>query len=225
MAQDAATAPKRASSSSPIKTGYLILYNAVSAILWATVLGRTVGANLLRGPAFVYISTGDFVLWTQTLMILDVLHGLFGIVRTDPVTAAAQVASRYVAVWGVQFPFPALCASPVYSTMLFAWSVTEVIRYTYLAVKLGGYEPAAFTWVRYSSYLILYPLGITSEMIQMWRALGPAGHKFGSLYQLFLGVSLFVIWPIGAYVLIGHMNRQRRKVLAAQKSENLRATQ
>lgn len=148
-----------------------------------------------------------------------------GIVRTDPVTAAAQVASRYVAVWGVQYPFPALCASPVYSSMLFAWSVTEVIRYTYLAVKLGGYEPAAFTWVRYSSYLVLYPLGITSEMIQMWRALAPAGHKFGPLYQLFLGVSLFVIWPIGAYVLIGHMNRQRRKVLAAQKSENMKATQ
>ncbi|KAK7970369.1 protein tyrosine phosphatase-like protein [Apiospora saccharicola] len=223
MAKEVATPPSKRSS--PIKTGYLILYNAVSAILWATVLGRTVGANLMRGPAFVYISTGDFVLWTQTLMILDVLHGLFGIVRTDPVTAAAQVASRYVAVWGVQFPFPALCASPVYSTMLFAWSVTEVIRYTYLAVKLGGYEPVAFTWVRYSSYLVLYPLGITSEMIQMWRALGPAGHKFGPLYQLFLGVSLFVIWPIGAYVLIGHMNKQRRKVLAAQKSENIRATQ
>ncbi|KAK8138282.1 Very-long-chain (3R)-3-hydroxyacyl-CoA dehydratase [Apiospora sp. TS-2023a] len=223
MAKEVAMPPPKRSS--PIKTGYLILYNAVSAILWATVLGRTVGANLMRGPAFVYVSTGDFVLWTQTLMIMDVLHGLFGIVRTDPVTAAAQVASRYVAVWGVQFPFPALCASPVYSTMLFAWSVTEVIRYTYLAVKLGGYEPAAFTWVRYSSYLVLYPLGITSEMIQMWRALGPAGLKFGPLYQLFLGVSLFVIWPIGAYVLIGHMNKQRRKVLAAQKSENIRATQ
>lgn len=76
MAQAVATPPPKRSS--PVKTGYLILYNAVSAILWATVLGRTVGANLLRGPAFVYISTGDFVLWTQTLMILDVLHGLFG---------------------------------------------------------------------------------------------------------------------------------------------------
>lgn len=75
MAQEAAKTPKR---SSPIKTAYLILYNAVSAILWATVLGRTVGANMLRGPAFVYVSTGDFVLWTQTLMIMDVLHGLFG---------------------------------------------------------------------------------------------------------------------------------------------------
>jgi hypothetical protein len=75
MAQDSAK-PKRAPS--PVKNGYLILYNAVSTILWATVLGRTVATNILRGPAFVYVSTGNFVLWTQTLMILDVLHGLFG---------------------------------------------------------------------------------------------------------------------------------------------------
>lgn len=136
-----------------------------------------------------------------------------GIVRSDPVTAAAQVASRYVAVWGVQYPFPELCQSPVYSSMLFAWSVTEVIRYSYLALKLVGVEPAAFVWVRYSSYLILYPLGITSEMIQMWRALEPAKQTYGMPYRAVLGVCLFVIWPIGAYVLIGHMNKQRRKVL------------
>ncbi|KAI0168443.1 tyrosine phosphatase-like protein [Pestalotiopsis sp. NC0098] len=224
MAQDAAAA-KPARRSSPVKNGYLILYNAVSAVLWATVLGRTVGTNIIRGPAFVYISTGDFVLWTQTLMIMDVLHALFGIVRSDPVTAAAQVASRYVAVWAVQYPFPALCASPIYSSMLFAWSLTEVIRYSYLALKLAGSEPYAFLWVRYSSYLVLYPVGILSEMGMMYLALGPAGHKFGPPYQAFLLACLGLIWPAGAYILIGHMNKQRRKVLRAAKEQNVKVTQ
>lgn len=81
MAQEATKPAKR---SSPVKNGYLIAYNAVSAILWATVLGRTVGTNIIRGPEFVYISTGKFVLWTQTLMILDVLHGLFGMQPPSP---------------------------------------------------------------------------------------------------------------------------------------------
>jgi very-long-chain (3R)-3-hydroxyacyl-CoA dehydratase len=75
MAQEATKPAKR---SSPVKNGYLILYNAVSAVLWATVLGRTVGTNILRGPGFVHFTTGEFVLWTQTLMIMDVLHALFG---------------------------------------------------------------------------------------------------------------------------------------------------
>ncbi|KAI1854869.1 hypothetical protein JX266_000987 [Neoarthrinium moseri] len=222
MASDAAKPVKR---SSPVKNGYLILYNAVSTILWATVLGRTVGTNIIRGPAFVYLSTGNFVLWTQTLMILDVLHGLFGIVRSDPVTAALQVGSRYVAVWAVQYPFPALCSSPIYSSMLFAWSLTEVIRYGYLAVKLMGWEPYPFFWVRYSLYRILYPIGILSEMGMMYLALVPAAQKFGQLYQLFLMACLFIIWPAGAYILIGHMNRQRRKVLKAAKAQDTKATQ
>ncbi|KAH6654466.1 tyrosine phosphatase-like protein [Truncatella angustata] len=222
MAQDAT---KPAKGSSPVKTGYLILYNALSAVLWATVLGRTLGTNFIRGPEFVYISTGNFVLWTQTLMILDVLHGLFGIVRSDPITAAMQVASRYVAVWGVQYPFPALCSSPIYSSMLFAWSLTEVIRYSYLGLKLAGWEPYPFFWVRYSSYRILYPIGILSEMGMMYLALGPAGQKYGQLYQLYLLACLCIIWPAGAYILIGHMERQRRKVLRAAKEQNVKATQ
>lgn len=76
MAQDATKPAKRAPS--PVKNGYLILYNAVSTVLWATVLGRTVATNILQGPEFVFLATGDFVLWTQTLMILDVVHGVFG---------------------------------------------------------------------------------------------------------------------------------------------------
>ncbi|KAF3013780.1 hypothetical protein E8E14_010434 [Neopestalotiopsis sp. 37M] len=222
MAQEATKPAKR---SSPVKNGYLILYNAVSAVLWATVLGRTVGTNILRGPGFVHFTTGEFVLWTQTLMIMDVLHALFGVVRSDPFTAAAQVASRYVAVWAVQYNFPELCTSPIYSSMLFAWSLTEVIRYGYLALKLAGFEPYTFTWVRYSSYLVLYPVGILSEMGMMYLALGPAGYEFGQLYQAFLLACLGLIWPAGAYILIGHMNKQRRKVLRAAKEQNVKATQ
>jgi very-long-chain (3R)-3-hydroxyacyl-CoA dehydratase len=148
-----------------------------------------------------------------------------GIVRSDPVTAGLQVASRYVAVWAVQYPFPSLCSSPIYSSMLFAWSLTEVIRYGYLACKLVGFEPYPFFWVRYSSYRVLYPVGILSEMGMMFLALGPAAAQIGQYYQIFLGACLFVIWPAGAYILIGHMNRQRRKVLKAAKNQDTKATQ
>ncbi|KAH8673865.1 tyrosine phosphatase-like protein [Xylariales sp. PMI_506] len=224
MAQDTSSS-KPAKRSSPVKNGYLILYNAVSAGLWATVLARTVEAIVQGGPEAVYPATGDFVLWTQTLMILDVLHGLFGVVRSDPVTAGLQVASRYVAVWAVQYMFPSLCSSPIYSSMLLAWSMTEVLRYGYLALKLAGWEPYALFYIRYSSYRVLYPVGILSEMGMMYLALAPAMEQIGQWYQVFLGACLFVIWPAGAYILIGHMNRQRRKVLKAAKAQNVKATQ
>ncbi|ORY59057.1 protein-tyrosine phosphatase-like protein, partial [Pseudomassariella vexata] len=146
-----------------------------------------------------------------------------GVVRTAVFTTAIQVASRFVLVWAVQHPFPSTCQSPIYSSMLFAWSLTEVIRYSYLALKLSGWEPYAFFWVRYSSYRVLYPVGILSEMGMMWlgfnEARGQSDTQEGMLFQIFLGVCLFLIWPWGAYTMIGHMNKQRRKVMAVDKSQ------
>jgi hypothetical protein len=72
------TAVRPARKSSPVKNGYLILYNAVSAILWLTVLGRIVGINVLRGSRFAYPAVGEFCKWTQTLAGMEVLHSLFG---------------------------------------------------------------------------------------------------------------------------------------------------
>lgn len=69
---------KPVKKASPIKNGYLILYNAVSAVLWLTVLGRVVGANVTGGPLSVYPTVGEFCKWTQTLAGMEVLHSLLG---------------------------------------------------------------------------------------------------------------------------------------------------
>lgn len=222
MAPDPVKPPRKPSTA---KTGYLILYNAISAILWAAVLGRTIGANVLKGPPFVFLATGEFVKWTQTLMIMDVVHALLGVVRSDPLTAGAQVASRLVLIWAVQNPFPHLCQSPIYSTMLFAWSLTEVIRYSFLAVKLCGSEPYPFLWVRYSAYRILYPMGILSEWYMMYSALAGPASRLGNVFFYVLALCFGVIWPYGAFFLIGHMERQRKKVLRAAKGKDVKATQ
>jgi len=66
-------------------------------------------------------------------------------------TTVMQVASRLLLVWGVVNNFPNETAlSPVYSSMLIAWSVTEVIRYSFFAMNLwtGGAVPSMLQWLR-----------------------------------------------------------------------------
>jgi very-long-chain (3R)-3-hydroxyacyl-CoA dehydratase len=90
-----------------------------------------------------------------------------------------QVASRLLLVWGISLPFPALNGSPWYSSMLAAWSTTEVIRYTYFALKQVDAVPDWLHWLRYSAFLVLYPIGISSEVALVIRALvGPADRLF-----------------------------------------------
>lgn len=131
-----------------------------------------------------------------------------------------QVLSRFVLVWAVVYPFPQLAASPFYSSMLLAWSLTEVIRYTYFAVSLSsaGGCPPAFTWLRYSTFTVLYPVGILSECAMIWLAAeGPAA----ALHELAPWVlrAVLVLYVPGSYIMYTHMMKQRRKVLARQKAE------
>lgn len=133
-----------------------------------------------------------------------------------------QVASRFLLVWGIAHNFPVHTAySPAYSTMLIAWSVTEIIRYSYFAINLTyGRVPGILTWLRYNTFFVLYPLGISSECWLVYRAVEPA-KRWNASWEWVLKAILFVYVP-GAYVLYTHMMRQRGKVMKAAREKKAR---
>ncbi|KAI1494820.1 tyrosine phosphatase-like protein [Biscogniauxia mediterranea] len=221
------TRPAKKASASPVKNAYLVLYNAVSAGLWAVVLGRVVATNLAQGHEAVYPAVGQFCKWTQTLAGMEVLHSLFGIVRAPLITTFMQVFSRYALVWGIVDAFPGLAvSSPAYSTMLAAWATTEVVRYSYFALGLSGLQPAALHWLRYHAFFVLYPVGISSEAWLIWSAAaGPAKHCAYPAYSTLLYAFVALVYPPASYILYTHMMAQRRKVLKAAKAKNEKATQ
>lgn len=118
-----------------------------------------------------------------------------GVVRAPISTTGMQVASRLLLVWFIVNPFPWVAKSTGYSTMLIAWSVTEVIRYSYFVITLSGYKPAIVTWFRYNTFFVLYPLGISSECWLIYKAIEPAGEIYGSLYPLVLKAILLIYIP------------------------------
>ena len=71
--------------------------------------------------------------------------------------------------------FPSVPANSLfYSSMLIAWSLTEVVRYGYFVFALNGYIPAVLTWLRYNLFFVLYPLGISSEMALVYKSIPQA---------------------------------------------------
>lgn len=131
-----------------------------------------------------------------------------------------QVASRFLLVWGIAFFFPATTSvSPAFTSMLLAWSTTEVIRYGYFAYSLHyGRVPSWLTWLRYNTFFVLYPMGISSECWLVYSATEPARKQWGQEYEWALWAVLAVYVP-GAYVLYTHMMAQRRKVLKGLKQK------
>jgi very-long-chain (3R)-3-hydroxyacyl-CoA dehydratase len=55
-------------------------------------------------------------------------------------------------------------------TLLLAWSLTEVVRYAFYACKEVGTPPYILSWLRYTTFIVLYPLGVSSELAMVWLA-------------------------------------------------------
>ncbi|KAF5696547.1 cytochrome P450 monooxygenase [Fusarium globosum] len=200
---------------------YLIFYNFLSAVQWSVVLGRTAMLASAYGPEYVYPNIGQYTKWTQTLAGLEVLHSMLGVVRASFMTTLMQVASRFLLVWAIVDVFPFLALSPFYSSMLIAWSVTEIIRYSFFALSLSGYQPKFLTWLRYNTFFVLYPIGILSECMLIWFATDPAGN-INELYKWAL-YAVLVIYVPGSYVLYTHLMSQRRKVMRNLKAQGQKA--
>ncbi|KAF2658888.1 PTPLA-domain-containing protein [Lophiostoma macrostomum CBS 122681] len=203
-----------------LKNKYLLAYNFLSQMLWFSVLGRvlTIAATQGVSSGKVYAATEEFARLTQTGAVLEVLHSAVGLVRAPLLTTLTQVASRLLLVWGIGYKFPQTTQySPAYASMLVAWSVTEVIRYSYFVFVLSGLGvPRLWTWLRYNMFLILYPLGVGSETWLIYKAI-PQAEKKNEYYGYALYAILATYVP-GFYMLFTHMLAQRRKVMRSQSA-------
>lgn len=52
--------------------------------------------------------------------------------------------------------------------MLTAWCIAEIIRYAYYVTQLFKQEIKLITWLRYSAFIICYPVGLLSEFFVLY---------------------------------------------------------
>ncbi|XGW33537.1 hypothetical protein V3C99_017723 [Haemonchus contortus] len=209
---------------------YLFAYNAVQFLGWGIILLKTVHgiSEHLSWPQ-LYTSVEAEVKLFQTLAILEiffhVVHALLGLVRSPVGTTIMQVTSRVVLVWPILHTCSIARGSVGVPMLLMAWSVTEVVRYSYYALALFNAVPYFLTWIRYTFFIVLYPLGVTGELLTLFASL-PEVHekKYYSLempnalnmgisfYWVLIGIALSYI-P-GFPQLYLYMFAQRKKVLS-----------
>ncbi|WWC93110.1 uncharacterized protein L201_008076 [Kwoniella dendrophila CBS 6074] len=119
--------------------------------------------NHLSG-SYNFKNLGYKTKFIQSLAILEIFHTALGLVKSPLGTVASQVASRLWTVWGVVEAVPEVShSSPLFTTMLLAWSLTEIIRYSFYFLNLLGIQSKPLNWLRYTTFIPLYPLGASSE--------------------------------------------------------------
>jgi len=211
--------------------GYLFVYNAVQVVGWSVILVKTV-LGILSGKSNeqLYNSVELPLQIFQTAAVLEVVHAVVGLVRSPVGTTAVQVWSRVTLVWLVLFKVVSSRSSIGVPLMLLAWSITEVIRYSFYALGLFNMTPYIITWMRYTFFIVLYPAGVTGELLTMVAALPEIARKkhfalempnsvnMGFSFYYMLIVMMLIYLP-GFPKLYFYMFGQRKKVLTVEPSK------
>ncbi|XP_001357089.3 very-long-chain (3R)-3-hydroxyacyl-CoA dehydratase hpo-8 [Drosophila pseudoobscura] len=213
---------------------YLIGYNAVQVGGWSYILYQLVNYYLLQGPEFrAQITLWDYtqvaVIIFQNAAFVEILNAAFGLVKSNPVVTGFQVFSRMMVVVGVVMATPTGKVSPGLPIALFAWAITEIIRYGYYALNIVKVVPHFVVFLRYTTFIVLYPIGVTGELLCFWWAQSYARensvwstvmpNKWNATfsYLAFLWIVMLGYIPIFPQLYL-HMFAQRRKILGGASS-------
>ncbi|KAJ5481180.1 hypothetical protein N7539_007074 [Penicillium diatomitis] len=198
---------------SSVSQTYLLAYNVLCAIVWLRVLTGVISELISSGRSTdVYASLEPWTRYAQTLAAAEVLHAIFGITRSPVFTTFTQAFARSTQVWAVNYAFPRTTSvSYAYPAMILAWSMADVVRYSYFAVMLAGKtNSGVLRWLRYSLFVVLYPVGISSEWWLMYKSTTVTDcNALIALYYFFLA-----LYGPGSVMMYKYMLKQRKKVLA-----------
>jgi len=211
----------------PVKI-YLVLYNALQFFGW-TFIGTLAIRYLINHKVSsegLWNNVELPLLVFQTLAALEVIHSAVRIVPSSAGVTLVQVFSRVFLLWPILYCVPESRDIVGFPMLLTAWILTEVLRYLYYTLSLVNSIPAILKWCRYSFFVLLYPIGITGELLCCYRALPHynSTKKFSiflpNAYNVSFNFWILIVVIMALYVpvfpqLYGHMFSQRRKILGA----------
>ncbi|KAH9712724.1 Very-long-chain (3R)-3-hydroxyacyl-CoA dehydratase PASTICCINO 2A [Citrus sinensis] len=210
---------------------YLTAYNWTVFAGWAQVLYLALKTLNESGHENVYKAVERPLQLAQTAAVLEILHGLLGLVRSPITATLPQISSRLYVTWGILWSFPQTQNHILVSSLVISWSLTEIIRYSFFGMKEAlGFAPSWLLWLRYSTFLLLYPSGITSEVGLIYTALpyikesetyclrmpNKWNFSFDYFYAAILVLGFYVPGSPHMYT---YMLGQRKKALSKSKKE------
>jgi very-long-chain (3R)-3-hydroxyacyl-CoA dehydratase len=214
---------------SSLRIGYLFSYNAVQFVGWSFLLYEICNSIISNkhdklDMNQLYNDVSFTLQIFQTGAALEILHAALGLVRSNVQITFQQVFSRLFITWGILHLLPTSRSSVGVICLLFAWTITEMIRYSMYAIQLISSPPYFLTWLRYTFFIIAYPVGVSGELLckytGFWEAKQsgilsinlPNSWNFTFQFWMFIGVLGCLYIPLFPPMYL-HMFAQRRKIL------------
>ena len=171
-----------------IKSPYLFIYNVIQFLGWLLFFVKvTLCLTKKLSISEIYDETHYILECCQYGAFLEIIHSLLGIVKSSIIATSIQILGRIGIVAILQIFRSAVSSG--YLFIYFAWSMVEITRYYYYLFAIikkfkKNFEiPYILKWCRYSFFILLYPTGVTGEIIILLHAKKDLGkYKLGNNY-------------------------------------------
>jgi len=218
---------KKKRQQSSLTRCYLIAYNGAQLLGWSYILVKTLnhlGTRGLNDSEGLWNQNHLAVKIFQSAMALEIIHAATGIVPSGIVNTAIQIFSRVLVVWGIGHAVPESRGSYGVPLCMMTWGITECLRYSYYLGSLFDVRNRILQWCRYTFFVILYPSGVTGELLMMLAALpyiserNTLSYDMPNVFNWSFSFHRFILLNMALYVpffpqLYLHMFSQRKKTL------------
>ena len=231
----------------------LFAYNLTQFIGWIFVLLKVFNLFFFKWDNSVdflkasYRDTGFFVLMLQQLAQMELVFAAVGILKTPISNIFMQLLARNIVVlFIVQYTdSEKILNSPAIFIYTVAWALADAPRYLWLIIKsFNSCGPRCkkrlsslfsfLTYIRYTSFILLYPLGGLGEGWTMYNAhglnikrvvelpfpipsIGITSDRFELDVDFIVKYVYFPLYIPGFLFLYFHMMKQRKRKLSADK--------
>ncbi|XP_055893528.1 very-long-chain (3R)-3-hydroxyacyl-CoA dehydratase 3-like isoform X2 [Biomphalaria glabrata] len=156
------------------KLTYLFTYNLIQFVGYAYVFVSLLyhhfkSDETAKQAAFEEVGTQ--MMFCQALSCMEIVHTIFKLVHSQVLITIFQVTGRNFILFMLILQEPRLQISPLCWYLFLTWSCIEIIRYPFYMMQLVNFELKFLTWLRYSVWIILYPLGILIEATIVFQSI------------------------------------------------------
>lgn len=213
------------------KTGFLLIYNLVQFLGFSWIFVNMTVRVFMFGKDSLYDtfhSMADVMFFCQILASVEVLNAAFGVVKTGVLPTLIQVMGRNFILFIIFGSLEEMRNRPVVFFVFLLWSAIEIFRYPFYMLACLNTEWKTLTWLRYTVWIPLYPLGVLAEAVAVIQSIPifdktklfsiplPKAVGTSASFSSFLYVYLILMF-LGLIFNFKHLYKQRRKRFTVKK--------
>ncbi|XP_061917109.1 very-long-chain (3R)-3-hydroxyacyl-CoA dehydratase isoform X2 [Entelurus aequoreus] len=214
-----------------LKTAFLFMYNLVQFLGFSWIFFNMTFRLLRFGRDSFYDTfhtISDIMFFCQILAAVEVLNAAFGIVRTGVIPTLIQVVGRNFILFIIFGSLEEMHNKSVVFFVFYLWSAIEIFRYPFYMLGCFNTEWKILTWLRYSLWIPLYPLGVIAEAVAVIQSIPifDETRLFSIPLPKTIGLSLSFSYVLRVYIILmflglvinfRHLYKQRKKRFRTKK--------